>query len=223
MIYCELLIAILYNVTWIASHPNFVITTQAVAVLTQVVRDDHRAYPDNMGPTWGPSGAVRTQMGPMLAPWTLLSGYVSNAKSLVFHWRKYGWLTHWRLGVNLGIIGSGYGLLPTRQDISGLVFIKLDQLDPWIKWNLKRNWGRDKITAISQTKFSNAFPWIKNIPISLKISLKFVAKVPINIIPAMAQIMAWRQPGDKPLFEPIMVSILMHICITRPQWVKSQY
>ena len=29
-----------------------------------------------MGPTWGPSGADRTQMGPMLAPWTLLSGTV---------------------------------------------------------------------------------------------------------------------------------------------------
>ena len=28
-----------------------------------------------MGPTWGPSGADRTQVGPMLAPWNLLSGY----------------------------------------------------------------------------------------------------------------------------------------------------
>ena len=27
-----------------------------------------------MGPTWGPSGAYRTQVGPMLTPWTLLSG-----------------------------------------------------------------------------------------------------------------------------------------------------
>ena len=27
-----------------------------------------------MGPTWGPSGADRTQVGPMLAPWSLLSG-----------------------------------------------------------------------------------------------------------------------------------------------------
>ena len=26
-----------------------------------------------MGPTWGPSGAYRPQVGPMLAPWTLLS------------------------------------------------------------------------------------------------------------------------------------------------------
>ena len=29
-----------------------------------------------MGPTWGPSGADRTQAGPMLAPWTLLSRYL---------------------------------------------------------------------------------------------------------------------------------------------------
>ena len=29
-----------------------------------------------MGPTWGPSGAERTQVGPMLAPWTLFSGLV---------------------------------------------------------------------------------------------------------------------------------------------------
>ena len=28
-----------------------------------------------MGPTWGPPGTCRLQMGPMLAPWTLLSGY----------------------------------------------------------------------------------------------------------------------------------------------------
>ena len=34
-----------------------------------------------MGPTWGPSGAGRTQVGSMLVPWTLLSatGLVSNA------------------------------------------------------------------------------------------------------------------------------------------------
>ena len=27
-----------------------------------------------MGPTWGPPGSCRPQIGPMLAPWTLLSG-----------------------------------------------------------------------------------------------------------------------------------------------------
>ena len=34
-----------------------------------------------MGPTWGPSGAKRTQVGPMLAPWTLLSGHISNSRN----------------------------------------------------------------------------------------------------------------------------------------------
>ena len=32
--------------------------------------------------------------------------------------------------------------------------------------------------------------------------------------------MVWRRPGDKPLSEPMMVSLLTHICVTRPQWVK---
>ena len=32
--------------------------------------------------------------------------------------------------------------------------------------------------------------------------------------------MAWRRPGDKPLSEPMVVRLLTHICVTRPQWVK---
>ena len=35
-----------------------------------------------MGPTWGPSGADRTQVSPMLAPWTLLSGIILIYKCL---------------------------------------------------------------------------------------------------------------------------------------------
>ena len=61
----------------------------------------------------------------------------------------------------------------------------------------------------------------QNALISLKISLKFVPKVRINNIPTLVQIMAWRRPGDKPLPEPMMVSLLTHICVTRPQWVKE--
>ena len=61
----------------------------------------------------------------------------------------------------------------------------------------------------------------ENVRISIKFSLKFVPKGPINNIPALVQIMAWRCPGDKPLSEPMMVSLTMHICVTRPQWVKQ--
>ena len=32
--------------------------------------------------------------------------------------------------------------------------------------------------------------------------------------------MAWRRPGDKPLTEPMMVSLPTHMCVNRPQWVK---
>ena len=61
----------------------------------------------------------------------------------------------------------------------------------------------------------------ENVLILVKISLKFVPKVPSNYIPALVQIMAWRRAGDKPLSGPVMVSLLTHICITRPQWVNS--
>ena len=46
-----------------------------------------------------------------------------------------------------------------------------------------------------------------NVRISIKISLKFVPKGPINNIPALVQIMAWRRSGNKPLSEPMMVSL----------------
>ena len=48
----------------------------------------------------------------------------------------------------------------------------------------------------------------------------FVSKAPISKIPALVQIMAWHRPGNKPLSEPMMVSLLMHVCVTGPQWVN---
>ena len=47
----------------------------------------------------------------------------------------------------------------------------------------------------------------ENVWIPMKISLKFVPKVQINNIPALVQILAWRRSGDKPLSEPMMVSL----------------
>ena len=62
--------------------------------------------------------------------------------------------------------------------------------------------------------------WNENVWISFDISLKFVPKVWINNSPALVQIMAWRRSGDKPVSEPMMVTLLTDICITRPQWVN---
>ena len=68
------------------------------------------------------------------------------------------------------------------------------------------------------------FKWIflnENVWVSIKISLKFVARGPINNIPTLVQLMAWRRLGDKPLSKPMMVRLPTHICVTRPQWVNT--
>ena len=85
----------------------------------------------------------------------------------------------------------------------------------WVNTLRPRQNGRHFPDNILKCIFLNENVWI-----SIKISLKFVLKGPISNIPALVQIMAWRRPGDKPLSEPVMVSLLTHICVTRPQWVK---
>ena len=52
----------------------------------------------------------------------------------------------------------------------------------------------------------------ENVWIPIKISLKFALKGPINNILAL--------DGAKPLSEPVLVCLLTHICVYRPQWVK---
>ena len=47
--------------------------------------------------------------------------------------------------------------------------------------------------------------------ISIKISLTFVSKGHINNIRSVVPMMAWRRPGDRPLYEPMMVSLPTHI------------
>ena len=90
---------------------------------------------------------------------------------------------------------------------------------------LLTHWGLDKMEAISQMTFSSTFSLMKMFEFRfikswIKSSLKFVPKGQINNTPALVPIMACRRPGDKPLSEPMMVSLLTHICVTRPQWVK---
>ena len=64
--------------------------------------------------------------------------------------------------------------------------------------------------------FLNGIVWIL-----IKIALKFGPRGPISNIQALVQIMAWCWPRNKPLSEPMMVSLMMHICITQPQIVEK--
>ena len=60
----------------------------------------------------------------------------------------------------------------------------------------------------------------ENVWIVTEISLTFAAKGSINNASSLSQIMVWRHPGDKPLSEPMMVTLLALICVDRPLWVK---
>ena len=80
-------------------------------------------------------------------------------------------------------------------------------------------WPRQNGRHFADDTFKRIF-MNENVRISINISLKFVHTGLINNIPALVQIMAWRRPGDKPLSDPVVVRLLTHICVTRPQWVK---
>ena len=87
----------------------------------------------------------------------------------------------------------------------------------YLPFNTLRPWQNGRHFADDTFKriFMNG-----NVRISINISLKFVPKGLNNNIPALVQIMAWRRPGNKPLSEPMMVNLLTHICVTRPQWIN---
>ena len=95
-------------------------------------------------------------------------------------------------------------------------------MSDWNEWVIKLNTLR--LRQNGRHFPDDIFKWIflnENIWISIKVSLKFVSKGLINNIPALVQIMAWRLPGDKPLSEPMLVSLLRYICVTRPQIVNG--
>ena len=73
----------------------------------------------------------------------------------------------------------------------------------WINTLRLRQNGRHFADDIFICIFLKENDWIV-----IEISLKFVPKGPINNIPALVQIMAWRRPGNKPLSEPMEPDII---------------
>ena len=67
-----------------------------------------------MRPTWGPSGADRTQVGPMLASWTLLSGI----SVFVPEFEDYEKVT---LGTHVGMVYEGTEAKYIYPNVNGIV------------------------------------------------------------------------------------------------------
>ena len=83
--------------------------------------------------------------------------------------------------------------------------------------NKLTHWSRDKMAVIPQTIFSHALWWIEMYTFCLRFHWKLTI---IDNNPALVQIVAWRQKGNKPLFEPTLLNLPTHICATGPQSVK---
>ena len=70
--------------------------------------------------------------------------------------------------------------------------------------------GRDKMDAISPMTFSSAFSWMKMFEFRLKFHWSFFPKGPINNIPALVPIMAWRIYASLGLNELIFQTTIPH-------------
>ena len=77
---------LLCKVTWTINC--FVISVFIVHKLVYQLAAFQSLIARFMGPTWGSSGADRSQVGPMLAPWTLLSGMCWTSVSNIVHWKN---------------------------------------------------------------------------------------------------------------------------------------
>ena len=118
-------------------------------------------------------------------------------------------------------------MLATRKIATTHALLELYQLPVWIymQQTLKHRgltyWDRNKMSAIFQTTFWNAFSWMKMYEFRLRFLWSLFLRVQSTISQPLVQIMAWCRSGDKPLSESMMVSLLAHICVTRAQWVKQ--
>ena len=121
-------------------------------------------------------------------------------------------ILHWYYDMKMiACRNTHHGWMHTQHAIAMISFL-----------SILTHWGRDKMDAVSQTTLSKAFSWMKMLEFRLRFHWSlFLYKGPINNSPALVQIMAWRRSGDKPLSEPMLVCLLTHMCVTRPQWVKA--
>ena len=151
----------------------------------------------------------------------ILSVSCSPIHALIERFTGPTWGPHGSCPPHVGPMLAPWTLLPgytryTHHCIYWRSSISRCRADSTLNTLRPRQNGRHFADDIVKCIFLNENVWIP-----IKISLKFVPKGPINNIPALVQIMAWRRPGDKPLSESMMASLPTHICVTWPQWVKQ--
>ena len=115
-----------------------------------------------MGPTWGPPGSCRPQMGPMLAPWTLLSVYIF----IYMLWQNQLWNVYWinfsqEKSVNSLTRCSFWNQYQQRHVIQKGWFRTISSIEyqtERVVWIEKNVWGLWCQKQVSQAGISNYIP-----------------------------------------------------------------
>ena len=131
-----------------------------------------------MGPTWGPSGADKIQVGPMLAPWTLLSGDITETMITQCNdaYMRHEALTHRQSGSQtewaIHILFSFHFLT---------VFLTNHHHCP---------------AHFANDIFMHFHEW--DVLFFIRISLKFVPMGPFDNGSTLVRVMTWHRTRDKP-------------------------
>ena len=135
-------------------------------------------------------------------------------------WWRNDRTTSCRRGVSQGCINkSTHRLLVTRNNGSSPTEGDYCRSSWWLDFDLIVQQKNDTFSKLRPGQNGRHFAddtyrrifFNENVKSSIKISLKFVPKGPMNNIPALVQLMARRRPGDKPLSEPMMARLPTHI------------
>ena len=120
------------------------------------------------------------------------------------------WFVNWCFTIHISFQSCRFaqdwsdidGLLVQDCSISSVLVMEI--LQSCIKPSIT-HWGRDKMAAVWQTTLSNAFSWMQMLEFRLRFHWSLFLRAQLAIF--------------QPLSKPMMVSLLTHICVTRPQWV----
>ena len=136
-----------------------------------------------MGPTWGPSGADRTQVGPMLAPWTLLSGTLIRHTTVPRKFEEWSIFMAKKLVLTLCcvVVYGGSSYTATSLQLEESFSVAHSTVKTGITISRLTHWGRDKMAATFKTMFSNTFSWMKIYEFRLRFHWSFFLMVQLTI------------------------------------------
>ena len=150
---------------------------------------------------------------------------------LILSYRQYiPQIMHMVLTVLWIVMGQFWAVLPIFFRVTSLALGKcyhwpfVKEIHQWPvdfphKESLTTHWGQDKMATILQT-FSNAFSWIKMYKFRLRFHWSFFPRVEFTIFQHWFRWWLGAVQATSHYLNQWWYSLLMCICVTRPQWVN---